>query len=100
VMANMTRNSADLPDDGANQFDRFAPIHLAGPASKAPNRLRLKANFVSGFKLIEGFQFWPKNISFRKSEIVVISRPSRPTRGAARDRHETWGGMRWTWRCR
>src|SRR5258708_28927048 len=27
---------------------------------------------------------------------VAFLRPSHPTRGAARDRHETRGGMRWT----
>jgi hypothetical protein len=38
--------------DGTNQFDPFAPIISLIRSSKAPNRLRPKANFVSGFKLI------------------------------------------------
>jgi len=36
--------------DGANQFDPFAPIHLADPLLKGAKSP--KANFVSGFKLI------------------------------------------------
>jgi hypothetical protein len=31
---------------------------------------------------------------------VAFLRPSHPTRGAARDRHETRGGMRWTRKLR
>jgi hypothetical protein len=36
----------------------------------------------------------------RRGKSVAYLRPSHPTRGAARDRHETRGGMRWTWLCR
>jgi hypothetical protein len=38
--------------DRANQFDPFAPTISLIRSSKAPNRLRLKANFVSEFKLM------------------------------------------------
>jgi hypothetical protein len=42
-----------------------------------------------------------KNISLVASgKSVVFLRPSHPTRGAARDRHETRGGMRWTRKLR
>jgi hypothetical protein len=44
--------AADLPRRGANQFDRFAPIHLARWPSTAPDRLRLKGTFLNGFKPI------------------------------------------------
>jgi hypothetical protein len=37
---------------GANQFDRFAPIHLARPALDGAKSLALKANFLSGFNLM------------------------------------------------
>jgi hypothetical protein len=38
-----------------------------------------------------------KNIPLGTSgKSVVLLRASHPTRGAARDRHETRGGMRWT----
>ena len=42
-----------------------------------------------------------KNISLKPSgKSALLFRPSHPTRGAARDRHETRGGMRWTWMLR
>jgi hypothetical protein len=34
--------------------------------------------------------------AFDSRQITFMSQPSRPTRGAARDRHETRDGMRWT----
>ncbi len=36
----------------------------------------------------------------RHPKSVVCCQPSRLDKRGARDRHETWGGMRWTWRCR
>jgi hypothetical protein len=48
----------------------------------APNRLRLKANFVSGFKLIGISSPGLKIISFRKSETVVRFRHPALLRGA------------------
>src|SRR6266702_7882923 len=42
-----------------------------------------------------------KNIPLTASgKSALLIRPSHPTRGAARDRHETRGGMRWTRRLR
>ena len=38
-----------------------------------------------------------KNISLKPSGKSALSlRPSRPDKRGARDRHETWDGMRWT----
>jgi hypothetical protein len=71
-----------IPPNGATQFDHSRRlIALARPLT-ARNRLRLKANFVSGFKLIWVVRSWPKNIDFRKSEIVVRFSCPASTRGA------------------
>jgi hypothetical protein len=67
---------------GANQFDQFAPNHLArpvldgakSPAPKSQFRERIQADF--------GFQSWPENIAFRKSEVVVRFRHPALLRGA------------------
>jgi hypothetical protein len=46
------------------------------------NRLRLKVNFMSGFKLIWVASPGAKYFSLRKSEIVVPSAHAAPARGA------------------
>jgi len=79
----------------ANQFDQFAPIHLARLPSTAPNRLRQKANFVSGFNLI-GISSPGLKIFLSENRNCGTFRASALSREAYRDRHETWGGMWWT----
>jgi hypothetical protein len=69
---------------GANQLHFLRAARLAGQ-KRAPNRLRLKANFVSGFKLIGISSPGGKNIAFRKSETVVPSAHPAPIRGALRN---------------
>ena len=44
--------------------------------------------------------FVQKYFGFSETQIRRIIRLSHPTRGAARDRHETRGGMRWTLNAR
>jgi hypothetical protein len=59
--------------------------------------VRLKIDFAWLFKLIWAVQSWAEKYStsvFQKY-MVVSMHPARP-RGAFRDRHERWRGMRWT----
>jgi hypothetical protein len=74
---------------------------------RKPGR-RPSCNFTSARQLICASSTWAKipsrllakNISvYRKVESSVWSLPSRPARGASRERHDTRGGMRWTRVC-
>jgi hypothetical protein len=57
-----------------------------------------KANLCWRFKSITPVQPSREKYSyFFFSEIVSILRRPASTRGAYRDRHDTRGGMRWTW---
>jgi hypothetical protein len=62
------------------------------PIARRANHLRVFAHGESS-PLAENIPLSPSGKS------VVSLRPSHPTRGAARDRHETRGGMRWTRMC-
>ena len=56
----------DLPLDGQiSLINSHRIISLVRP-SKAPNRVRLKTNFVSGFKLI--FQSWRQKILLSENQ--------------------------------
>ena len=84
-----------LPDGRLNSIvQRHAPSHL-------PKTLKIACVknpiFVSPFKLIWVVQSLSQKFhALRFSEIVICYPHSAATRGAYRDRHETWGGMRWT----
>ena len=60
--------------------------------------MRGKSNFACLFKLIWVVQsLAQKYCYFVLPEIGVHFARSASARGAYRDRHETWRGMRWTW---
>ena len=82
IVADERNWTCDLPDVGQISLIHSRRFIALVRASTAPNRLRQKANFVCGFKLIGISSPWPKNICFRKSEIVVSSAHPAPTRGA------------------
>jgi len=69
-------------------------------ADRRKNGLRLKTNFASRFN---SHRCQPssqkKAISFFQKLCLYHPRPAS-ARGAYRDRHDTRGGMRWTWLCR
>jgi len=53
--------------------------------------------FCNGFKAICLVQSRrQKDSCFRSPQIKSTTAPSRPERGAYRDRHVRWAGMRWT----
>ena len=59
--------------------------------------LRANADFFRRIKLIWAVQICLEKYSaFKSPQITGLFRASRSERGAARDRHETWDGMRWT----
>jgi hypothetical protein len=84
-------STIDLPDVGQISLINSHRFISLIRSSMARNRLRLKANFVSGFKPIGLSSPDAKNISFRNSEIVVPSACPAPLEGA-RDRHERGAG--------
>jgi hypothetical protein len=63
-------------------------------------RLRRKASFVSHFKPVGGARADSGKIYLYDNRKSCIDARIPPIRGALRDRHETWAGMRWTRRQR
>jgi hypothetical protein len=81
-----------LPDDGQISLINSHRFISLVRSSTARNRLRLKVNFVSGFKLIWVASPGAKYFSLRKSEIVVPFRTSRSHKRGVGHRHERWAG--------
>ena len=93
------RRKTDSPD-GQNQFD-FVDASSPTRISRRKNRVCEKSNFARRFNVIGSSSPKPKNISLLFFRNLCFSSGIPPLRrGAARDRHERWGGMRWTRRCR
>jgi hypothetical protein len=63
--------------------------------------MRVEAIFGNGFKLICPVQSCAqKDSTLPVGQIITTGlRRSTPNRGAFRDRHERWDGMRWTRLC-
>jgi hypothetical protein len=61
-------------------------------------RLRANGNFLSRFRLIWVVQSRREKFSHlcRRAKHLYDLAPFLPARGAFRDRHERWAGMRWT----
>jgi hypothetical protein len=66
----------------------------------APKRLRGRSNFVSRINVIGLSRSRAKIFHFCFSEICVLFSPSRPTKRGVSRSSRTWGGLRWTRRCR
>jgi hypothetical protein len=59
--------------------------------------LRAGKTFSSEINVIWAVQpLLKKYFCFSEDKSLLYSKPSRPTKGAYRDRRETRGGMRWT----
>jgi hypothetical protein len=63
--------------DGANQFDRFVPTHLADPLLKDEKSPAPESQFRVRIQADWDFQSWPKNIAFRKLWYLPHIPPAR-----------------------
>jgi hypothetical protein len=67
------------------------PAWACSSVVRIGNRLRLRAEFASGLKLVKRVQIFEQKYScFIFSEMSYIMRRPAATRGALRDRHERW----------
>jgi hypothetical protein len=87
-MPDSERRTADQASEISSKFhhDLLCPVLRVDPSGKS-----LKTCQACSKKIF---------LLPRRGKSVAYLRPSHPTQGAARDRHETRGGMRWTWMLR
>jgi hypothetical protein len=72
-------------------------ISLRSIRATEPYGVRQTANLLNRINAIPPVQSpLQKYFAFRLPQIKSITSPSRPDRGAFRDRHGRWCGMRWT----
>ena len=84
---------------GSTTAQSAACLREGGLRCRSPTlrALRVNKKFPSHFKLICPVQSRAnKEIPSRETQISPRTAPSRPARGAYRDRHERWVGLRWT----
>ena len=82
---------------GPRRTASSAPLRPSNPLPLIPGWPSGKSRAVRTFCPVPA----RKIFYFRFSENCVLIRPSRPdAEGRSANRHQTWGGMRWTRQCR